>query len=182
MQMERAMPVWRVKTHEDWLKILKIGWSMDAEELHHNLKGESCVDFQERQSAQSEHASVLFGEISFLGASQLGHFGIGNPLTRRVLDFGMGLGKTVLQLFFQYEHLEHVLGVELVTSRFQLAADAVSRLYKHWCNSRGDTTIQPNERFYRLDTQIQVCCCMLLSFILCLNRTQKKKNPKTFVL
>lgn len=65
--------------------------------------------------------------------------GIGNTSCQRVIDFGSGLGKAAVQLFFQHSHLLHVLGVELMPSRYNIAADALQRLYLHLTSAESKT-------------------------------------------
>jgi hypothetical protein len=45
-----------------------------------------------------------------------------------LFDLGMGLGKLLLQSFFQYPNLRYVCGVELALSRYRIAEGALMRL------------------------------------------------------
>ena len=45
-----------------------------------------------------------------------------------LFDLGMGLGKLLLQSFFQYPNIRYVCGVELALSRYRLAEKALLKL------------------------------------------------------
>lgn len=86
--------------------------------------GHSCVSLKEKEVAESQESSLLFGELLPVGASKLfdsQHLNLANA--KVVYDLGMGCGKVALQSFIEYENLDYVLGVELCASRFELAAD-----------------------------------------------------------
>lgn len=114
----------------------------ECAEPHCALTGEACVTSVERADARQQNASPLFGEMVYEGVSSLASstsLGIGSLDVQRVIDFGAGLGKAAIQLFFQHPHLLHVLGVELMPSRYNIAADAMHRLYRHLTCGEGKT-------------------------------------------
>ncbi len=45
-----------------------------------------------------------------------------------LFDLGMGLGKLLLQSFFQYPNIRYVCGVELALSRYRIAEKALLKL------------------------------------------------------
>ena len=132
-----------------------------AEEPHYALSGESCVTCGERADARQQHASPLFGEMRYEGVCSLASnnsLGIGHPSVKRVIDFGSGLGKAAVQLFFQHAHLVHVLGVELMPSRYNLSALALSRLYDHL--AAADKSDPPRFRHFSGPKRVALEECM----------------------
>lgn len=81
---------------------------------------------------QMQHGADLeefYGEMlpdgltKALTAERLGATGV-----RNVLELGMGTGKLAMQVFAQVPTVQHVIGIELVQSRFAIGAEALRRL------------------------------------------------------
>lgn len=70
----------------------------------------------------------MYGEVLTEGVAKLfdsKHLDIANA--KVLFDFGMGTGKACVQAFFQYPHLQRVVGVEISPSRYQISVKAVER-------------------------------------------------------
>lgn len=88
---------------------------------------------RERIHATVSGANPLYGEIlpnamPILRASTV----LNLEHARSLLDLGCGLGKLTIQAFLQLPHLDRVIGVEIVQSRFRSAERAATLLPSCW--------------------------------------------------
>eukprot|EP01083_Nonionella_stella_P082632 228120_1 len=91
-----------------------------------------CISSEEKKSAHENGNSLLYGEIMPRGISKLldgDHLNCNNA--RVLCDLGMGFGKLILQAFIEFPHLTEVIGIELSSSRFQIACKN-ARSFSEW--------------------------------------------------
>jgi hypothetical protein len=80
-------------------------------------------------SAQLHKASLLYGEVQTAGVTRLfdaEHLAAHEA--QRVCDLGMGCGRVIFQLAFQFPHLTSIVGIELATDRYKVCLQATERL------------------------------------------------------
>lgn len=91
-----------------------------------SLVGAKCLGFY--PTLLHSTGDLLFGEVLTSGVNKLMNDQHCRVMeAKRIIDLGMGIGKFCLQLFIQFPHLQHILGIELVPSRVHLAISAVDR-------------------------------------------------------
>jgi len=101
-------------------------------ETGYEIAAATCTSEAEKQEAKERGSSLLYGELLPAGVSKAmlpdrlgGALACGGKL---LLELGMGSGKVALQIFLQCRSVGHVLGIELVPSRFAIAEAALLRL------------------------------------------------------
>mmetsp|Transcript_22741 Transcript_22741/g.64443 ORF Transcript_22741/g.64443 Transcript_22741/m.64443 type:complete len:352 (-) Transcript_22741:66-1121(-) len=103
-------------------------------ETGYEIAAATCTSEAEKQEARERGSSLLYGELLPDGVSKaLLPDWLGGALVHRgggglVLELGMGSGKVALQIFLQCRSVAHVLGIELVPSRYAIAEAALLRL------------------------------------------------------
>jgi len=100
-------------------------------ETGYEIAAAACTSEEEKQQARTRGSSLLYGELLPDGVSKaLTPERLGRALGRDavLLELGMGSGKVALQSFLQCRGVSHVLGVELVPSRYAIAEAALLRL------------------------------------------------------
>jgi len=91
--------------------------------------GHHCITDIDKDEAKLSGASLLYGEILAAGVTRILDMRHLRAAKATVLfDLGMGLGKLLLQSFFQYPNIRYVCGVELALSRYRLAEKALLKL------------------------------------------------------
>lgn len=91
--------------------------------------GHHCITDSDKAEAKQSGASLLYGEILATGVTRILDMRHMRAAKASVLfDLGMGLGKLLLQSFFQYPNIRYVCGVELALSRYRLAEKALLKL------------------------------------------------------
>jgi len=84
--------------------------------------GKACIQQQERDNASNQRSSLLFGELLPEGVTKMFDQEHLRAASSKILyDLGMGCGKLILQAFEEFPALEKVVGVELASSRYDLA-------------------------------------------------------------
>jgi hypothetical protein len=112
-------------------------------ETGYEVEAAKCCLEQEKIEARQRGSSLLYGELlpdavtKSLQATHLGGALSGNENNGLILELGMGSGKVALQMFLQCLSARRVFGVELVTSRFQLAEKAL----KHFTGIRPELVV-----------------------------------------
>eukprot|EP00949_MAST-11_sp_MAST-11-sp1_P004705 g4705.t1 len=92
-------------------------------------KGHLSTDEHESKRAESQHYSLLYGEVLPTGVDKImDRYHLHAGRRRNLADLGAGSGKLCLQSFLQFETLEEVLGVELSASRFAIGYNALLNL------------------------------------------------------
>lgn len=100
-------------------------------ETGYEIAAAKCCSEAEKADARERGRSLLYGEMLPDGVSKaflparLGDALTGDDI---VLELGMGSGKVAVQIFLQCRAAKHVLGVELVPSRYAIAEMALQRL------------------------------------------------------
>lgn len=107
-------------------------------ETGYEILAAKCTSDSEKAEARERGSSLLYGELlpdgvskillpAYLGGALQGadQGASGNSV---VLELGAGSGKVALQIFLQRRDVKTVVGVELVSSRFAIAAAALERL------------------------------------------------------
>lgn len=121
-----------VQTPQDVLSTLSHAFGGDLiGETGYDIAAAQCCTEAEKDVAKQRGNSLLYGELLPDGVSKALTPGrLGGALQGRsiVLELGMGSGKVAMQVFLQYPEVAHVLGVELVPSRYAIAASALRRL------------------------------------------------------
>jgi len=100
-------------------------------ETGYDIAAARCCSEAEKSEARQRGSSLLYGEMLPDGVSKALHMDrLGGALADGsvVLELGMGGGTVAAQIFFQCQKVRHVLGVELVRSRYQIAEAALQRL------------------------------------------------------
>jgi len=101
-------------------------------ETGYDIAATRCCTENEKAEARKRGQSLLYGEMLPDGVSKALHPSrLGQPLIgdgATVLELGMGSGTVAAQIFLQCASVRHVLGVELVRSRYEIAEAAFGRL------------------------------------------------------
>lgn len=101
-------------------------------ETGYDIAATRCCTENEKAEARKRGQSLLYGEMLPDGVSKALHPSrLGQPLigdAATVLELGMGSGTVAAQIFLQCASVRHVLGVELVRSRYEIAEAAFGRL------------------------------------------------------
>eukprot|EP00933_Yihiella_yeosuensis_P047493 TRINITY_DN4332_c0_g4_i1.p1 TRINITY_DN4332_c0_g4~~TRINITY_DN4332_c0_g4_i1.p1 ORF type:complete len:366 (+),score=46.47 TRINITY_DN4332_c0_g4_i1:36-1100(+) len=103
-------------------------------ETGYDIAASRCCSEMEKTQARTRGSSLLYGEMLPDGVSKALHpFRLGQPLLKEgaesmVMELGMGSGKVAMQIFLQCPTVRHLLGIELVKSRYEIAEDALKRL------------------------------------------------------
>jgi len=89
------------------------------------------VTEKDKAIAASDGSALLFGEFLATGvhrAFDVEH--LDGSRATVVYDFGMGLGKLLLQVYLQFPNIRSCVGVELSPNRYFLGRDALRNLVK----------------------------------------------------
>lgn len=101
-------------------------------ETGYDLAATRCCSDEEKAAAKARGSSLLYGELLPDGVSKAMSSGrLGGSLLAGgglVLELGSGSGKVAMQVWMQYPQVAHVLGVELVPSRYEISAVALRQL------------------------------------------------------
>lgn len=108
-------------------------------ETGYEIAAATCTSAAEKAEAKRRGSSLLYGELLPDGVTKaLTRSRLGGALPQVparaelggavVLELGSGSGKVAMQVFLQCPEVAHVLGVELVPSRYDIGAAALRRL------------------------------------------------------
>ena len=79
--------------------------------------------------AKRKDISMLYGELTAAGLNRaMNNTHLMGDSAEVIFDFGMGVGKVIVQSFLQYRNVKYALGVELSTGRFERAVEAVKKI------------------------------------------------------
>jgi hypothetical protein len=109
---------------------IRLAYGLSLDEEGHATLGHKCITEKDKAIANADGSSFLFGEFLATGvhrAFDKEHLDGSNA--KVVYDFGMGLGKLLLQVYLQFPNIEKLVGVELSPSRYQLGRDGMNRFY-----------------------------------------------------
>eukprot|EP00697_Spironema_sp_BW2_P013274 gnl/Spiro4/3297_TR1607_c0_g2_i1.p1 gnl/Spiro4/3297_TR1607_c0_g2~~gnl/Spiro4/3297_TR1607_c0_g2_i1.p1 ORF type:complete len:409 (+),score=132.04 gnl/Spiro4/3297_TR1607_c0_g2_i1:119-1228(+) len=84
---------------------------------------------KDQAAAEKCGANLLYGELTPAGVAKMldsQHLNAANG--SRLCDLGRGQGHVLVQAFFEYPNLVHVVGIELAHSRWKLACRALQNL------------------------------------------------------
>jgi len=108
-------------------------------ETGYEIAAAKCCSAAEKAEARQRGSSLLYGELLPDGVTKaMNRQRLGGALPSRppaaaaggavVLELGSGSGKVAMQVFLQCPEVSHVLGVELVQSRYAIGAAALRHL------------------------------------------------------
>mmetsp|Transcript_42146 Transcript_42146/g.97590 ORF Transcript_42146/g.97590 Transcript_42146/m.97590 type:complete len:350 (-) Transcript_42146:97-1146(-) len=121
-----------VPTPPEVLSALRQAFGDKVGETGYEISAAKCCSEAEKQEARERGSSLLYGELLPDGISKaLLPDRLGAALAGAgcfLLELGMGSGKVALQVFLQCRNVSHVMGIELVPSRFAIAEAALLRL------------------------------------------------------
>jgi len=113
-------------------EVIRLAYDMPGDEEGHATAGHRCISEKDKAIAAQDGSALLFGEFAVSGvhrAFDTEH--LDGSSAETVYDFGMGLGKLLLQVYVTFPNIKKLVGVELSPSRYDLGADALRRLVSY---------------------------------------------------
>jgi len=121
-----------VPTPPEVLSTLVQAFGAQVGETGYEIAAAKCTSEAEKAEARERGSSLLYGELLPDGVSKvLQPTRLGGSLANgegKVLELGMGSGKVALQFFLQCRGASHIMGIELLRSRFEIAEAALLQL------------------------------------------------------
>jgi len=108
---------------------IRITFNLSNDEEGHGTRGHRCITAQDKAIAESTGCALLFGEFLATGVHRA--FDVEHLDASRadvIYDFGMGLGKLMMQAYMEYTNVTKFVGVELSPSRYIEGRDALRAL------------------------------------------------------
>eukprot|EP00475_Leptophrys_vorax_P032671 TRINITY_DN5070_c0_g1_i1.p2 TRINITY_DN5070_c0_g1~~TRINITY_DN5070_c0_g1_i1.p2 ORF type:complete len:501 (+),score=157.58 TRINITY_DN5070_c0_g1_i1:2042-3544(+) len=109
-------------------EVIRVSYELPLDEEGHATAGHKCITEQDKALAEADGSALLFGEFLATGVQRAfdkEHLDGANAEV--IYDFGMGLGKLMLQVYLQFPNCKKFVGVELSPSRYILGRDALRR-------------------------------------------------------
>jgi hypothetical protein len=109
-------------------EVIRVSFDLPLDEEGHATAGHKCITEKDKALAEADGSALLFGEFLATGVHRaFDKEHLDGASADVIYDFGMGLGKLMLQVYLQFPNCKKFVGVELSPSRYILGRDALRR-------------------------------------------------------
>jgi hypothetical protein len=113
--------------HTEITDLIHILYRIKTDETGHSTQGHKLLE----KNLDERRIDPLYGEIlpeGILTMLDSQHLRGKSKATGTIVELGMGIGKGVIQIFYEFENVTTVIGIEMSKIRYQTACNALSSL------------------------------------------------------
>lgn len=128
-------------------QLIHILYRIKSDEIGHSTQGHKLLE----TDIDDRRIDPLYGEILPDGISTMldsKHLHGKFKTTKTIVELGMGIGKGVIQIFYEFENVTSVIGIEMSKIRYQTAVNALSALVSRGAPDQFTVLIKTPRRFY----------------------------------